>query len=82
MCFGGPSGPTDVENKAAAEQKVEAEAQTQKAVQERAQQKAEDVQEAISSRTARAGRSSGARGRSLLFKSSKGGAGFLGRFDK
>ena len=81
MCFGGGGGPTDAENKAAAEQRVEAEAQTQKAVQERAQQKAEDVQEAISFRTARSGRS-GARGRRSLIQSGAGGAGFLSRFDR
>jgi hypothetical protein len=84
MCFGG-GGPTESENKAAAEQRVEAEAETQKAVQERAQQKAEDIEQAISKTTAakgRSGRGSGGSGRRTLFQSSAGGAGFLSRFDR
>lgn len=81
MCFGG-GGPTESENKAAAEQRVEAEAQTQKAVQDRAQQKAEDVESAISASTARQGRGRGGMGRRSLFQSSGGGAGFLSRFDR
>jgi hypothetical protein len=54
--------PTEAENKAAAEQRVEAEAETQKAVQERAQQKAEDVDQAISKTTAARSRGAGGSG--------------------
>lgn len=82
MCFGKGGGPTQVENKQAAEQKVEAEAQVQKTVQERAQQKAEDIETAISATTARQGRGGGGRGRRSLFQSSLGGAGFLERFNR
>ena len=83
MCFG-RSGPTEAENKQAAEQKVEADAQVQEAVQERAQQKAEDIEQAISKTTAakaRGARGSGGSGRRTLFQSTAGGAGFLSRFD-
>lgn len=82
MCFGGGGGPTEAENRQAAEQRVEAEAEVQKAVQERAKTKAEDVEKAISGRTAREGRGSGGTGRRSLFQSSAGGAGFLSRFDR
>lgn len=81
MCFGG-GGPTQAENKAAAEQKVEAETQVQEQVQERAQQKAKDIEQAISARTASAARGSGGPGRRSLFRSAGGGAGFLSRFDR
>jgi len=81
MCFGGGGGPTEAENKQAAEQKVEAEAQVQEAVQEKAKQKAEDVSEAISQRTAATTRGRGGPGRRSLFRSASGGAGFLSRFD-
>jgi anti-sigma-K factor RskA len=84
MCFGKGGGPTQAENKAAAEQKVEAEAELQKAVQERAKQKAEDIDRAISASTvneARRGRSGGS-GRRSLFQSAAGGAGFLNRFNR
>lgn len=84
MCFGG-GGPTEAENKQAAEQKVEAEAQVQEAVQERAQQKASDVEQAISASTAsraRGARGSGGSGRRSLFRSAGGGSGFLSRFDR
>ena len=81
MCFGG-GGPTQAENKAAAEQRVEAEAQVQEEVQERAQQKAKDVEQAISARTAGTTRGSGGPGRRSLFRSGMGGAGFLSRFDR
>ena len=85
MCFGGGGGPTEAENKQAAEQKVEAEAQVQEAVQEKAQQKATDIEQAISERTvgrARGARGSGGSGRRSLFRSAGGGAGFLSRFDR
>ena len=85
MCFGGGGGPTEAENKQAAEQKVEAEAQVQEAVQEKAQQKAEDIEQAISKTTAaksRGARGSGGSGRRTLFRSAGGGAGFLSRFDR
>ena len=85
MCFGGGGGPTESENKAAAEQRVEAEAETQEAVQERAQQKAEDVEQAISKTTAARSRGaggSGGSGRRSLFRSAGSGAGFLSRFDR
>lgn len=82
MCFGGGGGPTQTESKQAAEQKVEAEAQVQSAVQERAQQKASDIEQAISASTARQGRGRGGSGRRSLFQSGGGGAGFLSRFDR
>ena len=84
MCFGKSGAPTQVENQQAAEQKVEAEAEVQKAVQERAKQKVEDIDRAISASTineARRGRSGGS-GRRSLFQSAAGGAGFLNRFNR
>ena len=85
MCFSSKSaGPTEAESKVAAEQKVEAEAEVQEVVQERAQQKAEDIEQAISKTAVakrRGTRGSGGSGRRSLFRSSAGGAGFLSRFD-
>jgi hypothetical protein len=79
MCIS--TGPSYAEKVAAAEQRAAAEAEKQKAIQERAGQKQEDISEAISSRTARAGRAGGT-GRRSLMTSSAGGSGFMGRFDK
>jgi type IV secretory pathway VirB10-like protein len=75
---------TETENKAAAQQRVESEAEVQKTVQERARIKAKDIEQAISASTAnqsRRGRS-GSIGRRSLLQSAAGGAGFLSRFDR
>lgn len=68
----------------AAEQRVAAEEAKQEAIQERAQTKAGDIEEAITERTTSRGRAGGTgrRGRSMLQRSSAGGAGFLGRFNR
>jgi regulator of protease activity HflC (stomatin/prohibitin superfamily) len=76
MCFS--SGPSEAEKQAAAAQRAEAEAQKQEEIRRRAEQKREDIGEAISSRTTRAGTGGGTGRRSLI--SSGSGAGFLGRF--
>lgn len=75
MCF----GPSKAEKKAAAEQRVEAEAVKQEQIQERAEAKREDISEALSRRTKRLGTRSGGRGRRSLYSASTG-AGFLSRF--
>lgn len=85
MCF----GPSSAEKAAAAEsQRVQQEAaaesqrladEAQRAqAEERARQKASDIEQAISSRTTRRG-ASGGTGRRSLF-SAASGQGFLGRF--
>lgn len=70
--------------RAAAEQRVAAEEAKQEAIKERAQTKAGDIEEAITERTTKRGRAGGTgrRGRSMLQRSSGGGAGFLGRFNR
>jgi len=70
--------------RAAAEQRVAAEEAKQEAIQERAQTKAGDIEEAITERTTKRGRAGGAgrRGRSMLQRSAGGGSGFLGRFNR
>lgn len=73
MCF----GPSRSENRAAAEQRADAEQAKQEAIQEKAEQKREDISQALTQRTkSRYGRSG--RGRRSLFRA--GGSGFLGRF--
>lgn len=74
----------EAQARAAAEQRAAAEEAKQQAIQERAQVKAGDVQEAITERTTSKGRAggSGRRGRSMLQRSAMGGAGFLGRFNR
>lgn len=76
MCFGG--GPTDAENKAAAEGRVEADVAKQEEIQKVARKKREDIGEAIESSTERRGGMRGGAGRRSLMRA--GGAGFLGRF--
>lgn len=75
MCFGG--GPSKAEKEAAAEQRIEAEQAKAEEIQKRAEQKREDISEAIDRRTQRRGMRGGT-GRRSLFKAS--GGGFLGRF--
>jgi len=73
MCF----GPSKAERQAAAEQRAEAEAAKQEAIKEKAEQKREDISDALTQRAqSRYGR--GGRGRRSLFRA--GGSGFLGRF--
>ena len=76
MCFGG--GPTKEEKKAAAEQRVEADAVKSEEIQKKAEKKREDITEAIESRTERRGGMRGGAGRRSLMRA--GGQGFLGRF--
>jgi hypothetical protein len=78
MCF--RAGPSAAENEAAAEQRVEADAARQKAIQERANQKQEDIGEALDMRTA-SGAKRGGSGRRSLFTSPGGAAGYLSRFE-
>jgi hypothetical protein len=74
MCF----GPSKEEKKAAAEQRVEADAAEQKVKESAAKQKREDIQEALEARTEGQGGMRGGAGRRSLMKA--GGQGFLGRF--
>lgn len=74
MCF----GPSRKEKQAAAEQQVEADVAKREEVEKRAEQKREDISQALEARTQRRGMRGGA-GRRSLFRS--GGAGFLGRFN-
>jgi len=76
MCFGG--GPSRQEKQAAAEQQVEADVAKREEVEKRAEQKREDISEALEARTQRRGMRGGA-GRRSLFRA--GGGGFLGRFN-
>jgi hypothetical protein len=75
MCF----GPSAAEKQAAQEQRQLAESQRQEQVQERAQRKAQDIDQAITSRSAQEGRRGGAGRRSLL-SSMSGGPGYFSRF--
>ena len=76
MCFGG--GPSRQEKKAAAEQQVEADVAKREEIEKRAEQKREDISQALEARTQRRGMRGGA-GRRSLFRA--GGGGFLGRFN-
>jgi len=76
MCFGG--GPSQTEKKAAAEQQVEADVAKREEIEKRAEQKREDISQALQARTQRRGMRGGA-GRRSLFRA--GGGGFLGRFN-
>lgn len=76
MCFGG--GPSRQEKQAAAEQRVEADVAKREEVEKRAEQKREDISQALEARTERRGMRGGA-GRRSLFRA--GGGGFLGRFN-
>jgi|TARA_E500000318_G_scaffold102328_1_gene106546 hypothetical protein len=89
MCFGGGGGgPSESEQKAAAEQRIEAEDAKRAEVEKRAKQKREDITEALESRTADAGKRGGTGRRSLFTRGtgmgarSGGSAGFLGRFNR
>lgn len=73
MCF----GPSAAEKQAAAEQREEADRAKRAEIETRAEQKREDITEAIEGRTERRGMRGGA-GRRSLFRAS--GGGFLGRF--
>jgi len=75
MC--GPR-PRREEKQAAAEQRVEADIAKREEVEKLAEQKREDISEALQARTQRRGMRGGA-GRRSLFRA--GGAGFLGRFN-
>ena len=74
MCF----GPSSAEKKAAAEQRAEAEQAKRAAIEGRAEQKREDITEALEGRVERRGMRGGS-GRRSLFRAS--GGGFLGRFN-
>lgn len=74
MCF----GPSRREKQVAAEQQVEADVAKREEVEKRAEQKREDISEALEARTQRRGMRGGA-GRRSLFRA--GGGGFLGRFN-
>jgi putative ribosome biogenesis GTPase RsgA len=74
MCF----GPSRAEKRASAEQRAEAEEVKQEAIVKKAEQKREDISDAITQQTkSKYGRSG--RGRSSLFQSTA--SGFLGRFE-
>lgn len=75
MC--GPR-PRRQEKQAAAEQRVEADVAKREEVEKLAEQKREDISEALEARTQRRGMRGGA-GRRSLFRA--GGGGFLGRFN-
>lgn len=73
MCF----GPSKAEKKAAVETREEADVIKREEVEDRAEQKKEDITEAVEKRVERRGMRGGA-GRRSLFRAS--GSGFLGRF--
>lgn len=73
MCF----GPSKAEKKAAADQREVADEAEREEVEERAEDKRDDISDALSARKIRTGKRGGA-GRRSLFRS--GGGGFLGRF--
>jgi hypothetical protein len=79
MCFGG-GGPSQAENEAAAQQRIESDQAKRKEVEKRAEQKREDISEALEASVQRKGGMRGGRGRRSLFRA--GGSGFLGRFDR
>lgn len=73
MCF----GPSAAERQAATESREEADIAKREQVEARANQKREDITEAIEDRTERRGMRGGS-GRRSLFRAA--GSGFLGRF--
>jgi hypothetical protein len=73
MCF----GPSAAEKAAAADQREAAEIAKREEIDKRAEQKRDDISEAISGRMERRGMRGGS-GRRSLFRAS--GSGFLGRF--
>ena len=86
MCFGGGGGgPTQAEETAAAEDRLQAEQAERDEVERRAKQKRKDISDALSSSVADAGARGGSKRRSLfrnIQQSGTGGgaAGYLGRF--
>ena len=84
MCFGGGGGggPTGEDQKAAAQDRVDTESAAQVDIKKRAEDKRDDISDAISRRSSGAGRSgsSGGYGRRSLIQSGTG-SGFVGRFD-
>lgn len=74
MCF----GPSKAEKKAAAEQRIQAEEARNEAARQRAEQKREDISDALSASVQRQGGMRGGTGRRSLFRA--GSSGFLGRF--
>ena len=78
MCFGGGKKQQEESNKAAAQQRIEAEAVKEQELQKKALQKREDISDAISKQKGIKGMRGGT-GRRSLFRS--GGQGFLSRFD-
>jgi len=84
MCFRSKSQKKAEEsaNLASAESRAAAELERQQVVRQRAEQKREDIQGALSQKSVNQGRrgSSGARGRRSLY-SANTGAGFISRFD-
>lgn len=84
MCLGsgGGGGPTGEDQKAAAQDRVDTESAAQIDIRKRAENKRDDISDAISRRTSGAGRygSSGGSGRRSLIQSGTG-SGFIGRFD-
>lgn len=73
MCF----GPSRQEQQAANDQRREADIQQREVVEERAEKKIENIEEALDAREKKRGMRGGA-GRRSLFRA--GGGGFLGRF--
>jgi hypothetical protein len=73
MCF----GPSKAEKAASNKQRELADDTNREEIEERAVDKREDIEDAVSKRVIRAGKRGGA-GRRSLFTS--GGGGFLGRF--
>ena len=73
MCF----GPSSAEKQAASEAREEADVAKREEVEKRAEQKRDDITEAVESRQERRGMRGGT-GRRSLFRAS--GTGFLGRF--
>jgi len=78
MCFSG-GGPSAAENRNAAEQRVESELAQQDAAVDRAEDKREDITDALSAREKRKGMRGGGKGRRSLYSAGTG-SGFLSRF--
>jgi len=88
MCFGGGGGgPTQAEETAAAEDRIEAEDAERKEVERRAKQKRKDISDALEASVADAGARGGSSRRSLFRATQQtgaagGGSGYLGRFGR
>ena len=82
MCFGG-GGPSQEEKQVSVDQSLEADAAKREVTEDAAKVKREDIGEALEARRTGEGRGGGGgRGRRSLFRSSGGGAGFIGRFNR